>query len=118
MLKISVLLLAVLLAGPALALVGPATYNISVTDPATDSFTTSTTATRAMVSVYCTSGLLRVQARANGANVTLVGGGTEAATYVDVPSGATVPIYGSYDTLVFSSPAGGTSTGIAWQYKE
>ena len=118
MMRISVLLLAVLLAGPALALVGPATYNVSVTDPATDSFTVSTTPTRAMVSVYCTSGSLRVQAWASGVAVTLIGGGTEAATYVDVPSGATVPIYGTYDTLVFTSPGGGTSTGIAWQYKE
>ena len=118
MIRISVLLLVVLIAGPAVALVGPQTYAISVTDPATDSFTVSATSTRNMVSVYCTSGQLRVQAYANGVVVTLVGGGTEASAHVDVPSGATVPIYGVFDTLVFTSPEGGESIGWAWQYKE
>lgn len=114
---ISLVVALLLLPVMAVALVGPGTYDISVTNPATDTFTVSTTPSRHMVSVYCISGTLVVQPQANGVDVVLIGGGTDAETTITIPSGATVPIYGVYDSLVFSSTSG-TSTGLAWQYKE
>lgn len=108
------IVIAMLVASSAFALRGPSGQAFSVTATPTD-YNVMTVSKPSVVYVYCGAGEVVATAVRDSVEVTLAGALSEE---IPVPSGVTIPLYGSFDTIRIESRSGGTSTGYVYVYEE